>query len=58
VLDRDQRLGDPRQADLVVGLRSAVHVEPVPVLLDDLAAVPNLVEPESSGRSLKKVTKT
>lgn len=57
-LDRGQSLGDPRQADLVVGLRSAVQIIPEPVLLDDLAAVPNLVEPESSGRSLKKVTKT
>jgi len=44
------------EADLVVGLRGAVDGQLVAVLLDDLAAVPYLVEPESSGGTLKKVT--
>ncbi len=54
---RRERFGDDLEAGLGIRPGAAVHIKAVPELLDDLAAVPYLVEPESSGRTLKKVTK-
>jgi hypothetical protein len=54
-LDVGERLSNLAEADGVVCLQAAVHVEVTPVLLNHLAAVPDQREPERSRRSLQKV---
>lgn len=47
---------DLLEADLDVGLRGAVHSQLVAVLLNDLTAVPDLVESERGRGTLEEMT--
>jgi hypothetical protein len=52
---RCESLGNLLEADPFVRLAATVHVEPMPVLLDQLAAVTDLGEPQRRRRPLEEV---